>query len=116
MKNKILRGDLYYANLNPVRGSEQGGIRPVLIIQNNLGNRYGNTVVIAPISTKQPKLPTHVKINQTDKIRQDSIILLEQIRVIDKTRLRQFLGRLDSKKMEKVNRSINIELNLRGAL
>lgn len=116
MKNKILRGDLYYANLNPVKGSEQGGIRPVLILQNNIGNHYGNTVVIAPISTKQPKLPTHVKIAPTDKIRQNSIILLEQIRVINKTRLRQFLGRLDPEKMKEVNKSIDVELGLRGAI
>lgn len=114
--NRIRRGDLYYADLNPVIGSEQGGIRPVLIIQNNIGNYYGSTVIMAPISTKSAKLPTHVKIKPTDKIRQNSIILLEQTRVIDKTRLKQFLGRLNSEKMEEVNKSIDIALGLRGVI
>lgn len=111
-KNKILRGNIYYANLNPVKGSEQGGIRPVLILQNNLGNYFGSTVIMAPISTKNAKLPTHVKISPMDKINRNSIILLEQIRVIDKCRLMQYLGKISPEKMQEVNKATMIALGI----
>lgn len=104
--NNIFRGNLYYADLEPVIGSEQGGIRPALIVQNNLGNRYSNTVIIAPITSRvehKMELRTHVFINAFEKIKYDSIILIEQCRVIDKQRLKSYLGRLDSEKMKEVN-------------
>lgn len=111
-KNRILRGNLYYADLNPVKGSEQGGIRPVLIIQNDLGNYFWSTVIMAPISTKKAKLPTHIEISPTEKIKKNSIILLEQSRVIDKARLKQFLSKLSSEKMKEVNYAILIEFGI----
>lgn len=108
MRN-IFRGDLYYADLEPVIGSEQGGIRPVLIVQNNLGNTYSPTVIIAPITSKvdsKPKLPTHIEIKAFQGIKKDSIILIEQIRVIDKQRLKAYLGHLKMEQMILVDKSI----------
>ena len=110
--NKILKGDMYYATLDPVMGSEQGGSRAVLIIQNNIGNLFGPTVIVAPISKKKYKLPTHVDIHSVHKIKYNSTILVEQTRTIDKRRLGQFLGRITSDKMRKVNRSIMIAFGL----
>ncbi len=111
-KRIIRKGDMYYANLDPIKGSEQGGTRPVLVIQNNTGNFFSSTVLIAPISTKSARLPTHVKINHTEKIKKDSIVMLEQIRVIDKCRLNQFLGKEDCEKMKEIDNSINISFGI----
>ena len=106
MKN-IKRGEIYYANLSPVVGSEQDGTRPVLILQNNTGNQYSPTTIIAAISCRQEKtkLPTHVKIN-ADGLKQKSIVLLEQIRTIDKSRLTERIGKLDKETMGQVDHAI----------
>lgn len=111
---KVKRGDLYYADLSPVVGSEQGGVRPVLVIQNNVGNKYSPTIVIAAITSQinKAKLPTHVEINAGYGLPKDSVVLLEQIRTIDKKRLRERIGRFDKKMMEKVDESIAISLGL----
>ena len=108
------RGEIYYADLSPVIGSEQGGYRPVLILQNNKGNRYSTTVIIAPISSRMTKndLPTHVII-ETDFLEKKSVILLEQIRTIDKKRIRERLGFLPSQLMEEVNQAIKTSLDIR---
>lgn len=106
---KIIRGALFYADLNPIIGSEQKGIRPVLILQNDIGNKYSPTVLIAPISTKKDKLlPTHVLIKQFDKLRHDSIVMLEQIRVIDKSRLKGYVGVLEKDQMKEVEKALKI--------
>lgn len=104
--NNVYRGNLYYADLEPVIGSEQGGVRPVLVVQNNIGNRFSSTVIIAPITSKvefKKSLPTHVFIKAFEKVRYDSIILIEQCRVVDKQRLKSFLGRLDKEKMMEID-------------
>lgn len=112
MKN-IVRGALFYADLDPIIGSEQQGIRPVLIIQNDVGNKYSPTVLVAPISTRKDKLlPTHILIKQFDKLRHDSIILLEQIRVLDKTRLKGYMGMLEQEQMKEVEKAISISFGL----
>lgn len=111
----IKRGEVYFADLRPVIGSEQGGQRPVLIIQNDVGNRYSPTVIAAAITAKisKAKLPTHVEVNKDDLgLVRDSVILLEQVRTIDKKRLRQRLGKLDAKTMEKVDVALLISLGL----
>lgn len=97
MKLTIKRGDIYYAELNPVIGSEQGGTRPVLIISNDIGNKHSPTVIIAPITSRvhtKAKLPTHTLIKDFDGLDKNSIILFEQIRTIDKQRLRKYIGML----------------------
>lgn len=111
----IKRGYLYYADLSPVVGSEQGGIRPVLIIQNDIGNKYSPTVIVAAITSQinKAKLPTHIEISSNEYgLNKDSVILLEQIRTIDKKRLREKIGYLDQSMMEKVNNSLQISLGL----
>lgn len=111
----IKRGDLYYADLSPVVGSEQGGVRPVLIIQNNIGNKYSPTVIIAAITSQinKAKLPTHIEISANEYgLNKDSVILLEQIRTIDKKRLREKIGYLDESMMVKVDNSLQISLGL----
>src|SRR6056297_2568461 len=114
-KLKVKRGDVFYANLNPVVGSEQGGVRPVLVIQNNIGNRYSPTVIVAAITSKieKAKLPTHVEI-PADKsnLNRDSVILLEQIRTIDKKRLKRRVTHLNNSILKKVNEAIEISLGL----
>ena len=113
MKN-IVKGAIFYADLDPIIGSEQNGIRPVVIIQNEMGNKHSPTVLVAPISTKKDKiLPTHILVKQFDKIRHDSIVLLEQIRVLDKTRLKGYLGLLDKETMDQVNEAIKISFELK---
>lgn len=113
MKN-IVKGAIFYADLDPIIGSEQRGIRPVIIIQNEMGNKHSPTVLVAPISTKKDKiLPTHILIKQFDKIRHDSIVLLEQIRVLDKSRLKGYMGILDNDTMEQVNNAIKISFELK---
>ena len=111
----IRRGDIYYAELRPVIGSEQGGIRPVLIIQNDTGNRHSPTVIVAAITSKmnKAKLPTHVELSTRQcQIVKDSVILLEQLRTIDKQRLRDKVCHLDDNVLKKVNDALKVSLNL----
>lgn len=111
----IKRGDLFYADLSPVIGSEQGGVRPVLIVQNDIGNKYSPTVIAAAITSQinKAKLPTHIEICAKEYgLQKDSVILLEQIRTIDKKRLREKIGCLDDELMEKVNEALNISFGL----
>lgn len=112
---QIKRGDIFYADLSPVVGSEQGGTRPVLIIQNDVGNRHSPTVICAAITSKmnKAKLPTHVEISSKDYgIVKDSVILLEQIKTIDKQRLKDYVCRADQKLMNKVDEALHISLML----
>jgi len=111
----IKRGDIFYADLSPVVGSEQDGVRPVLIIQNDVGNKYSPTVIAAAITSQinKAKLPTHIEISaQEYGLARDSVILLEQIRTIDKQRLREKIGHLDDELMEKVNEAIGVSFGL----
>ena len=111
----IKRGDIYYADLSPVVGSEQGGIRPVLIVQNNIGNRYSPTVIAAAITSQQSKanLPTHIPIVADNcGLAKDSVVLLEQIRTIDKRRLKERMGAVDESSMSRVNNAISISFGL----
>ena len=111
----IKRGYLYYADLSPVVGSEQGGVRPVLIIQNDIGNKYSPTVIVAAITSQinKAKLPTHIEISAHEYgLNKDSVILLEQIRTIDKKRLSEKIGCLDKNMMLKVDNSLQISLGL----
>ena len=112
----IKRGDMFYADLSPVVGSEQGGIRPVLIIQNDTGNKYSPTVIAAAITsqTGKTKLPTHIEISSNDNgLKSDSVVLVEQIRTIDKSRLKEKIGHIeDGKVMDKVNGAIGISFGL----
>lgn len=111
----IRRGDLYYAALNPVLGSEQGGVRPVLVVQNDIGNQYSPTTIIVAVTSQinKAKLPTHVEIEAAGSgLEKDSVILAEQVRTIDKSRLKQKVGTLGQDIMEKVNRAIEISLGL----
>ena len=117
MERKIKRGDIYYANLNPVIGSEQGGTRPVLIISNDVGNKYSPTVIVAPITSRihtKAKLPTHTLINDYDfeGLDKNSIILLEQVRTIDKQRLKQYLGMIPDNIVERVDKALAISVAL----
>ncbi len=111
----VRRGDIYYADLRPVIGSEQGGVRPVLIIQNEAGNKHSSTVICAAITSKmnKAKLPTHVEIDSSYyDIMKDSVILLEQVRTIDKKRLREKVCHLDDDILIKVNKALLISLDL----
>ena len=114
MIQTVKRNEIYYADLNPSQGSEQGGIRPVLIIQNDIGNKHSPTTIIAPLTSIQKKryMPTHVFI-RSDVLPRHSCVLLEQIRVIDKTRLREYIGKLEHHSARKVNRAICISLNIK---
>ena len=111
----IRRGDIYYADLRPVVGSEQGGVRPVLIIQNDVGNKHSPTVICAAITSKmnKAKLPTQVELNtrRCDMVK-DSVILLEQLRTIDKQRLRERICHIDDELLERVNRALMVSLEL----
>lgn len=112
---QVRRGDIYYADLSPVIGSEQGGIRPVLIIQNDIGNRHSPTVICAAITSRmnKAKLPTHVEIDSRKyQIVKDSVILLEQIRTIDKQRLKDMVCHLDKELMNKVDEAIKVSFEL----
>ena len=111
----IRRGDIFYADLSPVIGSEQGGLRPVLIVQNDVGNRYSPTVIAAAITSKmgKNKLPTHIDVSAPDGgLAKDSVILLEQVRTIDKKRLREHMGRLDENQMTQVDEAIAVSFGL----
>lgn len=108
-KKEIEKGNIYYASLDPIIGSEQNGNRPVVIVQNNIGNKYSPTVLIAPITSKvnsKPDLPTHVFIEKNKKITHNSIVLIEQIRAIDKQRLQEFLCKIDPEKIDEINEAI----------
>lgn len=110
---KIYKGDVYYANLDPVIGSEQGRYRPVVIIQNDFGNKYSPTTIVAPVTNKlnnKRKLPTHVKVSE---LKYNSIILLEQIRVVDKRRLKKYITHLNERKMYQINCAILIALGIK---
>ena len=111
----VRRGDIYYADLSPVVGSEQGGVRPVLIVQNDVGNRFSPTVIAAAITSQKDKarLPTHIQLNSTGSgLARDSIVLLEQIRTIDKRRLKEHMGRLDEQSMNRVDQALEISFGL----
>lgn len=112
----IKRGDIFYADLSPVIGSEQGGVRPVLIVQNDIGNKYSPTVIVAAITSQieKAKLPIHVELEaNVHGLERDSVILLEQIRTIDKKRLREKVTRLDGDIMAKVDEALLISLGLK---
>lgn len=111
----VKRGDIYYADLSPVVGSEQGGIRPVLIVQNDVGNKYSPTVIAAAITSQQDKskLPTHISVNANNcGLAKDSVVLLEQVRTLDKQRLKERMGNLSQTDMTKINRALNVSLGL----
>lgn len=111
----VKRGDVYFADLSPVVGSEQGGVRPVLVIQNDIGNRFSPTVIVAAITAQiqKAKLPTHVEIDAKKYgFDRDSVILMEQIRTIDKQRLTDKITHLDEEMMSRVNKAIQISLSL----
>lgn len=111
----VKRGDIFYADLSPVVGSEQGGIRPVLILQNDVGNRHSPTVICAAITSQinKAKLPTHIEVPcKRYSLVKDSVVLLEQVRTIDKRRLREKIGHFDDELMERVNRALSISLGI----
>lgn len=111
----VRRGDIYYADLSPVVGSEQGGVRPVLIVQNDVGNRYSPTVIAAAITSQKDKtnLPTHIELHAGKTgLLKDSIVLLEQVRTIDKHRLKEKMGSLDDSMMNQVNQAISVSFGL----
>jgi mRNA interferase MazF len=111
----VKRGDVFFADLSPVVGSEQGGFRPVLVLQNNIGNRFSPTVIVAAITAQiqKAKLPTHVEIPASEYgLERDSVVLLEQIRTLDKQRLRDKITRLDDELMKRVNEALQISLGL----
>jgi mRNA interferase MazF len=113
----VKRGDIYYADLSPVVGSEQGGMRPVLIVQNDTGNKHSPTVIAAAITSQvgKARLPTHIELSgQSCGLSRDSVILLEQIRTIDKSRLRERMGRLDEPLMNEVDNAIAVSFGLEG--
>ena len=116
MKRNITRGDIFYANLDGTIGSEQSGIRPVIVVQNDIGNKYSPTTIIVPL-TKKVRLkinqPTHFWINPFGNIRFDSIVLTEQIRVIDKSRLKEKIGVMNDKEMQEIDNKILIALGLK---
>lgn len=111
----VKRGDIFYADLSPVVGSEQGGIRPVLVVQNDVGNKYSPTIIIAAITSQinKAKLPTHVEVLGADYgLSKDSVILMEQVRTIDKRRLKEKIGHLDDPLMGRVDEALRISLGL----
>lgn len=117
MDLSVKRGDIFYADLSPVVGSEQGGTRPVLIVQNDTGNRHSPTVIAAAITSQmgKAKLPTHISIpGSSAGLTKDSIVLLEQIRTIDKKRLREHMGRLDDAAMNQIDSAIAVSFGLHG--
>ena len=116
MNNNVRRGDIYYADLSPVVGSEQGGVRPVLIVQNDVGNRYSPTVIAAAITsqTGKARLPTHIEVHTDSGLAKSSIVLLEQIRTLDKRRLKNRMGHLDDETMTLVNDALSVSFGLAG--
>ena len=117
MDTNVKRGDIFYADLSPVVGSEQGGTRPVLIVQNDTGNKHSPTVIAAAITsqTGKARLPTHISLTGSSYgLSKDSVVLLEQIRTIDKRRLREHMGRLDDALMNQVDSAIAVSVGLHG--
>ena len=117
MDNIVKRGDIYYADLSPVVGSEQGGMRPVLIVQNDTGNRHSPTVIAAAITSQinKARLPTHIELTaRSYGLTKDSVVLLEQIRTLDKKRLREHMGRVDGPVMQRVDAAIAVSFGLQG--
>ena len=114
MRKAIRRGDLFYADLNPVVGSEQGGIRPVLVIQNDVGNHFSPTVVAADITSSKAKnsLPTHILLENVPGLAPTSLLLLEQLRTIDRKRLRGYIGRISKEKMLEVDAALAISIGI----
>ncbi|MBO4914220.1 MAG: type II toxin-antitoxin system PemK/MazF family toxin [Oscillospiraceae bacterium] len=115
MDTSVKRGEIYYADLSPVVGSEQGGVRPVLIVQNDTGNRYSPTVIAAAITsqTNKAKLPTHISLAAPESgLPRDSVVLLEQIRTLDKRRLRERMGRVDGELMNRIDAAIAVSFGL----
>lgn len=118
----VKRGDIFYADLSPVIGSEQGGMRPVLIVQNDVGNKYSPTVIAAAITSRtgKTKLPTHIDVHPSATnisdygLARDSVILLEQVRTIDKRRLKEHIGHLDDLTMQRVNNALSVSFGLSG--
>lgn len=112
MIDEFKRGELYYADLSPVVGSEQGGVRPVLIVQNNVGNKYSPTVIVAAITSQinKAKLPTHIELTRDYGLQKNSVVLLEQLRTLDKRRLKDKIGVVDDKKMHKIDNALLISL------
>ncbi len=109
----IKRGDVFYADLEPTIGSEQGGIRPVLVVQNNIGNKYSPTVVVLPISSaKKTNMPTHIRICGSKMLPKDSVVLAEQIRTIDRNRLQSYVGSLGLEIMSKINEAMKISIGV----
>ena len=117
MNDKIIvkRGDIFYADLSPVVGSEQGGVRPVLVIQNDVGNKYSPTIIVAAITSqmKKAKLPTHIEIDAGNfGLIKDSVLLLEQVRTIDRKRFRDRIGRCDKNFMKKVDKALEVSVGI----
>lgn len=115
MDNQVKRGDIYYADLSPVVGSEQGGVRPVLIVQNNVGNKHSPTVIAAAITSQlnKAKMPTHIELGaRSFGLTKDSVILMEQIRTLDKRRLREKMGCLDADYMNRVDEALAVSFGL----
>ncbi|MBC8063095.1 MAG: type II toxin-antitoxin system PemK/MazF family toxin [Clostridiaceae bacterium] len=115
MTTMVKRGDIFYADLSPVVGSEQGGIRPVIIIQNDIGNKYSPTIIVAAITSQinKAKLPTHVEISSEEYgLNKDSVVLLEQIRTVDKKRLKEKIGHMTEKDIQKVDDALLISMGL----
>lgn len=116
---RIYKGDIFYADLTPVVGCEQGGIRPILIVQNDIGNRYSPTVIVAAITSRTEKnpLPTHIQLcSQQYGLRQNSLVLLEQVRTIDRSRLREYIGHLSEPQMQQVNEALAVSFGLDALL
>ena len=119
MTKPVRRGDSYYADLSPVVGSEQGGLRPVLIVQNDTGNRHSPTVIAAAITSQvgKARLPTHIEVQALQSgLSRDSVVLLEQIRTLDKSRLRERMGKLDGTTMDRVDSAIAVSFGLNQSL
>ena len=111
---EVKRGDLYFADLSPVIGSEQGGVRPILVVQNDIGNKYSPTIIAAAVTSKLDKsrLPTHIELPKSVGLNKDSVVLLEQIRTIDKRRLKDKIGELPNGLMKKVNNAILVSFGI----
>lgn len=115
MDKHVCRGEIYFANLSPSKGSEQGGDRPVLILQNNMGNNFSSTVIVAAVTgqhDKKPLQPSHYRLPTNFGLNRDSMVMLEQLRTIDKSRLRRYIGKLDEKTMKGVDRALLISMGL----
>ena len=112
---EVKRGELYCANLSPVMGSEQGGVRPVIVLQNDVGNKYSPTTIVAAITGRKNKahIPTHIPI-RSDVLQKDSLVMLEQIRTVDKNRLGEFIGQADEQTMQSIDDAISISLGMNG--